>query len=84
VERSATREPRRIAFRPGFRRRRGCIGATETASGLQRLRLFRLAERHTLLREGHAVQVFHPELTSLRRQVLTLVGVPQGAFRPPA
>jgi hypothetical protein len=37
-----------------------------------------------LLREGHAVQVFHPEMTDLQRQVLTLLGVPQRAFRPPA
>jgi len=50
----------------------------------QVLRPFSLAERHTLLREGHAVQVFHPEMTDLQRQVLTLLGVPQRAFRPPA
>ena len=50
----------------------------------QVLRLFSLAERHALRREGHTVQVFHPELTDLQRQVLTLLGVPQGAFRPPA
>ena len=50
----------------------------------QVLRLFSLAERHTLRREGQAVQVFHPEMTDLQRQVLTLLGVPQGAFRPAA
>jgi len=50
----------------------------------QVLRLFSLAERHTLRREAHTVQVFHAELTDLQRQALTLLGVPQGAFRPPA
>ena len=37
----------------------------------QILRLFSLAERHTLLRGGHTVQVFDTELTDLQRQVLT-------------
>jgi transposase len=50
----------------------------------QVLRLFSLAERHTLRREGHPVQVFHPELTDLQRQVLTLLDVPQGSFQPAA
>jgi transposase len=48
----------------------------------QILRLFSLAERHTLLSEGHVVQIFHPELTDLQRQILTLMGVPHHAFRP--
>lgn len=48
------------------------------------LRLFSLTGRHTLLREGDAVQVFHPELTAFQRQVLTLEGVPQGSFRSSA
>ena len=48
----------------------------------QVLRLFSLAERHTLLRAGHTVQVFYPELTDLQCQLLTLLGVPQGAFCP--
>ncbi len=47
----------------------------------QILRLFSLAERHTLLSEGHPVQVFYPELTDLQRQVLTLLSVPHQAFR---
>jgi len=47
----------------------------------QILRLFSLAERHTLLSDGRAVQVFTPELTDLQRQVLTLLGVPNHAFR---
>lgn len=48
----------------------------------QILRLFSLAERHTLLSENRAVQVFHPKLTELQRQVLSLLGIPQSAYRP--
>ena len=48
-----------------------------------RTRLFSHTERHTLLEGGGSVQVFHPELTDLQRQVLDLLGVPQSAFRPP-
>jgi transposase len=48
----------------------------------QILRLFSLAERHTLFSDDHAVQVFHPKLTDLQRQVLSLLGVPQAAYRP--
>lgn len=47
----------------------------------QILRLFSLAERHTLLRSGRIAQVFPPELTDLQRQVLALLGVPEDAFR---
>ncbi len=45
----------------------------------QILRLFSLAERHTLLRGGHTVQVFD---TDLQRKVLTLLGVPLHAHQP--
>lgn len=48
----------------------------------QILRLFSLAERHTLLRDGHTVQVFDTELTDLQRQVLTLLGVPLHVYLP--
>jgi transposase len=48
----------------------------------QVLRLFSHAERHVLLRHGRPVQVFHPELTDLQKQILTLLGVPVRAFRP--
>src|SRR5437773_10082046 len=48
----------------------------------QILRLFSLAERHTLVSDGRAVQVFNPTLTDLQSQVLDLLGVPQSAFRP--
>jgi len=46
----------------------------------QVLRLFSLAERHTLLRAGRTVQVFYPELTELQQQVLGLLAVPRRAF----
>ena len=46
----------------------------------QVLRLFSLAERHRLLRQGRTVQVFNLELTQLQRQVLALLGVPTSAF----
>jgi transposase len=48
----------------------------------QILRLFSLAERHTLLSDGLTVQVFNTDLTELQRQVLTLLGVPLHAYRP--
>jgi hypothetical protein len=49
----------------------------------QIMRLFSLAERHTLVSEGRAVQVFTPKLTDLQRQLLTLLGVPHQAYQPP-
>jgi transposase len=49
----------------------------------QILRLFSLAERHTLVSNGRTVQVFNPRLTELQRQLLHLLGVPHQAYRPP-
>ena len=46
----------------------------------QILRLFSLAERHTLLREERPVQVFPPELTGIQSQTLELLGVSEAAF----
>jgi hypothetical protein len=46
----------------------------------QILRLFSLAERHTLLRDAKAVQSFPPQLTDIQRQTLDLLGVPVNAF----
>jgi transposase len=46
----------------------------------QILRLFSLAERHTLLRDATVVQSFPPLLTELQRQTLDLLGVPAHAF----
>src|SRR5450631_705758 len=48
----------------------------------QVLRLFSLAERHTLMSEGQIVRVFHPQLTPLQCQVLDLLGVRRGAYQP--
>ena len=48
----------------------------------QILRLFSHAERHTLLRDAHTVQVFDTELTDLQRQVLSLLGVPLHGYQP--
>jgi transposase len=45
------------------------------------LRLFSLAQRHTLIRRGRIAQVFPAELTELQCQVLALLGVPDNAFR---
>lgn len=47
----------------------------------QVLRLFSLAERHTLHSAGRTLQVFHTELTDLQRQVLWLLGISAQAFR---
>ena len=47
----------------------------------QILRLFSLAERHTLTSAGVTIQIFNPELTDLQRQVLDLIGVPARAFQ---
>src|SRR5665213_75626 len=46
----------------------------------QILRLFSLAERHTLLRDDTTVQSFPAQLTDLQRQTLDLLGVPERAF----
>jgi hypothetical protein len=45
----------------------------------QILRLFSLAERHTLLRDDTAVS-FPAQLTDLQRQTLDLLGVPERVF----
>jgi transposase len=47
----------------------------------QILRLFSLAERHTLRHNGHVVQAFAPALTDLQRQVLDLLGISPQAFQ---
>ena len=49
----------------------------------QVLRLFSLAERHQLMQQGQTVQLFHPSLTELQRQVLALLGVPTAAYTSP-
>ena len=49
----------------------------------QILGLFSLAERHKLTQDGTIMQVFDVQFTDLQRQLLTLLGVPELAFRPP-
>ena len=46
----------------------------------QILRLFSLAERHTLLRDEKPIQSFPPQLTELQLQTLDLLGVPERAY----
>ena len=46
----------------------------------QIFRLFSLAERHTLTRGGHVVQVFEPRLTELQREVLRLLRIPSAVY----
>ena len=65
-----------IAKLPIYPEQRLCMRPTTE----QILRLFSLAERHTLLRAGRPVQIFDPELTDLQRQVLGLLGVPRKVF----
>ena len=48
----------------------------------QILGLFSHAERHTLTRNGNLLQIFDTQLTPLQRQVLSLLGVAEHAFRP--
>jgi transposase len=69
----------RIVELPIYPEQRPCRRPTTE----QILRLFSLAERHTLVSEGRALQVFSPELTELQRQVLSLLGVSLQAYRPP-
>ena len=45
------------------------------------LRLFSLAQRHTLLDQGSPVKVFEPELSDLQLTALHLLGVPLTAYR---
>ncbi|MBA3358760.1 MAG: IS1634 family transposase [Thermoleophilaceae bacterium] len=42
--------------------------------------LFAEATRHRLLREGQLVQVFETQLSSLQRQILRLLGLPEDAY----
>ena len=45
------------------------------------LRLFSLAERHTLFADGLPIKVFEPELTPLQLDVLRLLDVPATRYR---
>lgn len=48
---------------------------------LQIFRLFSLMERHLLYRRGKLIQIFHPQMTDLQRQILTLLGISERVFR---
>lgn len=54
--------------------------STRRPAAEQILRLFSLAQRHTLVDDGKELRVFEPELTDLQRQVLHLLGVPEKAY----
>jgi transposase len=47
----------------------------------QTFRLFSLMQRHLLKYKGETVHTFEPELTDLQQQLLTLLGVPETAYR---
>ncbi len=53
---------------------------TSRPTSEQIFRLFSLAERHTLTREGELIQSFDPDLSDLQKQVLALLGVPLSAY----
>jgi transposase len=61
-----------IAELPPYPEQRQCRRPTTE----QILRLFSLAERHTLLERGHIVQLFQPTLSALQTEVLSLLGIP--------
>ena len=67
---------RKIPELPIYPEQRRCKHPTTE----QILRLFSLAERHTLLRNERPAQVFRPELTDIQSQTLDLLGVPETAF----
>ncbi|NHN38395.1 hypothetical protein G8764_13895 [Pseudomaricurvus alcaniphilus] len=54
---------------------------TQRPTAEQIYRLFSLAQRHTLAHEGKRIRTFDPELTQLQNQVMTLLGVPEDAYR---
>jgi len=66
----------RIPELPLYPEERSCRRPTSE----QILRLFALAERHTLIKGKRIVQVFEPALTGLQRQVLALLGVSERAY----
>jgi transposase len=78
IERQLRLEMQRqkIAQLPIYPEQRRCKHPTTE----QILRLFSLAERHTLLRDEHPVQVFLPELTGIQSHTLELLGVPEAVF----
>jgi hypothetical protein len=68
----------KIAELPLYPEQRQCARPTTE----QILRLFSLAERHTLIEDGEIVEVFEVQFTDLQRQVIRLLGVSERAYRP--
>jgi transposase len=54
---------------------------TKRPTAEQILRLFTLAQRHILQRDGRDVHVFPPEFTDLQSQVLKLLRVPENVYQ---
>jgi transposase len=54
---------------------------THRPTAEQILRLYSLLERHDLIAEERVVRAFEPKLTQLQRQVLSLLGVPEKAYK---
>ena len=81
IERELRRAMRRAGIDelPLYPEQRQCKRPTTE----QILRLFSLAERHHLIEGAYTVQKFDVEFTDLQRQVLSLLGVPEHAFRSP-
>lgn len=61
---------------PLYPEQRECVHPTTE----QVLRLFSLAQRHELIRDGQVIQRFETELTGLQHQVLQLLGVPMSNY----
>lgn len=58
---------------------------TKRPTAEQIFRLFSFAQRHVLCDGGYPARVFHPQLTELQLEVLTLLGVPEAVYwHPPA
>jgi transposase len=53
---------------------------TKRPTADQIFRLFSHAQRHTLSEHGNVLRTFHPEMTSLQRQILDLIEVPMSVF----
>jgi len=68
-----------IAELPLYPEQRDCTRPTTE----QILRLYSLAERHQLVRDGNVIEIFDVQFTELQRQVLALLGVSEDAFRMP-
>jgi transposase len=78
IERELRRAMRRRRIRelPLYPEERLC----KAPSTEQILKLFSLPERHILYQNNKPAAVFHPRLTPLQRQVLSLLGVPERAY----